>query len=236
MSHDAFSQYDAAYVLGALPPGERQEFESHLHRCDSCTQAVAEVAGLPGLLARVDPRDLEPDDGNRVGAGPADALPETLLPRLLAEVAKSSRRRRTRSLALGAAAATVVAAVSVGVTAGVRDGSGPSSPAPVAQGIAMTQVHQTVLSARVAMEEVAWGTRLRITCTYEAAAAYGDAETPAYALVVYRRDGSEDQVATWRAVAGRPTTIVAATASRRSEITSVEVRTTAGEPVLRLAG
>jgi hypothetical protein len=37
-------------------------------------------------------------------------------------------------------------------------------------------------------------------------------------------------------VAGRPTTVTAASASRPSEITSVEVRTTDGEPVLRLAG
>ena len=49
-----FAHDDAAYVLGALSPAERLEFERHLGRCDDCTRAVRELAGLPGLLGRVD--------------------------------------------------------------------------------------------------------------------------------------------------------------------------------------
>jgi len=233
MSHDQFRHYDAAYVLGALSAADRQEFENHLRGCESCRKAVSDVAGLPGLLARVEPAQLE-----RADEAPREPVPETLLPRLLREVSRQQRRRRTRATAMAAAVAAAVAAVSVGVTTAVQDGRPPAVSAPSADagpGRAMTQVHQTALSARVAMEEVAWGTRLQITCTYRSQR-YGASTLPEYALVVHTRGGDEQQVATWRAVDGRPTTVTAATASRLSEISSVEVRTTEGEPVLRLAG
>ncbi len=242
MINDAFSQYDAAYVLGALSPADRQAFEDHLRTCGGCRRAVADVAGLPGLLARVDATDLDPAGVGPGAVGPEgledrpvpDPLPDTLLPRLLAEVRRDQRRRRTWAVATGAAAAAAVAAVTVGVAGGLGGGE-PSPPAVSAQGRVMTQVDQTQLSARLAMEDVAWGTRLTITCTY-GTDRYGDGELPSYGLVVRTRDGATEQVATWRAVAGKPTTVVAATAHRPSDITSVEVRTTSGDPVLRLKG
>jgi negative regulator of sigma E activity len=231
VSHDRFRHYDAAYVLGALSAADRQEFEGHLRECEACRQAVSDVAGLPGLLARVDPAQLE-----RADEAPHEPVPETLLPRLLREVSRQQRRRRTRATAMAAAAAAAVAAVSVGVTTAVQGDRPPSASAPVpaVPARAMTQVHQTALSARVAMEEVAWGTRLQVTCTYRSQR-YGSSALPEYALVVRTRGGDEQQVATWRAVDGTPTTVTAATASRPSEIRSVEVRTSDGEPVLRLA-
>lgn len=241
MSRDPFTRYDAAYVLGALSPGDRQAFERHLGECDRCRRAVAEVAGLPGLLARVDPAELEPPEGHPAeasgerGTGP---LPDTLLPRLLREVDRSGRRRRTRALLVGVAAAAAVAAVSAGVTARWGGVPAPQPAPPVAVGAPgrpMTQVDQTQLSARVALEPVAWGTRLRITCTYDPRR-YVDGPPPEYALFVRTRQGAEERVATWRAVEGTPTTVVAATASRPWDIRSLEVRTTDGEPVLRLAG
>src|SRR4051794_40547905 len=50
---DAYAEWDAAYVLGALAPAERLEFEGHLALCTRCRASVAEIAGLPGLLAQV---------------------------------------------------------------------------------------------------------------------------------------------------------------------------------------
>lgn len=52
MTADEFATYDAAYVLGALSPEDRQAFEEHLQECDRCAAAVRELAGLPGLLAQ----------------------------------------------------------------------------------------------------------------------------------------------------------------------------------------
>ena len=55
-THDEFATWDAAYVLGALSPTERREFEAHLRECDRCSEAVSELAGMPGILSRV-PRE-----------------------------------------------------------------------------------------------------------------------------------------------------------------------------------
>lgn len=230
MSHDAFRQHDAAYVLGALTPGERQAFEDHMRECRECRRAVSEVAGLPGLLSRVGPEVLEQADD-----GPEAPVPDTLLPRLLAEVRRTRRRRRAWSGA--AAAAAAVAVLAAGTTVWVNRAEAPPQETVVA-GRVMTALPGAHLRARLAMEDVPWGTRLSVTCRYDKqGSSYGGgaAEPPAYALVVRTRDGVE-QVATWRAVPGRETTVTGATAARSSEITSVEVRTTSGEPVLRLAG
>jgi len=44
---------DAAYLLGALSPSDRREFETHLAGCASCQRSVQQLAGLPGLLGKV---------------------------------------------------------------------------------------------------------------------------------------------------------------------------------------
>ena len=44
----------AAYVLGALTPGDRRRYEAHLRSCPACRgEGVAGLAGLPGLLRRL---------------------------------------------------------------------------------------------------------------------------------------------------------------------------------------
>jgi anti-sigma factor RsiW len=53
--HAAFADWDGAYVLGALAPDERRAYEDHLAGCARCRAAVAELAPLPGLLARARP-------------------------------------------------------------------------------------------------------------------------------------------------------------------------------------
>ena len=75
---DKFAQWDAAYVLGALSPAERREFEEHLATCPHCQAAVSELAGMPGLLAQVSPADaamlsMAVDND----AGPSETAPAT---------------------------------------------------------------------------------------------------------------------------------------------------------------
>ena len=50
---DPFEHEDAAYVLGALSHEDRLAYEEHLRTCARCSAAVAELAVLPGLLARL---------------------------------------------------------------------------------------------------------------------------------------------------------------------------------------
>jgi anti-sigma-K factor RskA len=57
--HDRLQESVGLYVLGALEPGERSEFERHLQTCDECTaevRSLAEVtAALPHGVPLVDP-------------------------------------------------------------------------------------------------------------------------------------------------------------------------------------
>jgi anti-sigma factor RsiW len=50
-SPDKFVLWDAAYVLRALSPAERSDFEEHLADCAVCQAAVAELAAIPDQLA-----------------------------------------------------------------------------------------------------------------------------------------------------------------------------------------
>src|ERR1700730_10916107 len=49
-----YATWDAAYVLGSLSPGGRRGCEAPLSVCPFCTQAVAELSGMPALLSKLD--------------------------------------------------------------------------------------------------------------------------------------------------------------------------------------
>jgi len=218
MSFDPFRNYDAAYVLGSLSPDDRAAFEEHLADCQDCARSVRDLAGMPGLLAHVDV-----DAFTEPGPPP---MPDTLLPRLLSEVRRTRRRRTSIGVAVAAAAAAVVAGVTVAVPQ-IFD-------RPTQTGVAMTQVQASPLRASLAMDNTAWGTKLTLSCTYDGPVYAG--RVPTYTLLVHSRNGRTEHVATWRAVPGKTTVLSAATDVSAADIASVEVRTTGGEPVLRLAG
>ncbi|QAY63910.1 hypothetical protein ET495_12460 [Xylanimonas allomyrinae] len=74
MTTDAYATWDGAYVLGALSPAERDEYEDHLRRCAACARAVAELGELPpllGMLSAVDAGVRMPDD-DAAGGGRGD--------------------------------------------------------------------------------------------------------------------------------------------------------------------
>jgi hypothetical protein len=229
-----FAHDDGAYVLGALSPAERLDFERHLEGCDDCTRAVRELAGLPGLLGRVDVSVLE---------HPAvdEPLPDTLLPALSREVRRDRRRRSFVAAAL-AAAAVVVAVMVPPVVSQVTDGHGsalavpqrsatPSGSAPQA----MNPVGDVPVRASLTLDKVTWGTRLGLTCTYDPEwVEYQLPPSVTYVLYVRTRDGHTEQVGTWRSVGGRTMRLSAATAASRENIASVEVRTTGGRVLLQL--
>ncbi len=228
-----YAHLDGSYVLGALAPAERQEFEQHLHDCPACASAVQDLAGLPGLLARVDVDVL--DDAPSAD----EPAPETLLPALVRGVRHLRRRRTVVTAMLAAAAALVVggagvAASQLGQPADRRPAAAPTTPAaPKSTARPMTAVQPAPMSARVAVQPVAWGTRLVLTCRYDPDdTGYGEA--PEYALVVRTQDGRTEQVATWRALPGQQMELSGATSARAADIAAVEVRLTGGATVLRL--
>ncbi|MFF4773312.1 anti-sigma factor family protein [Microtetraspora fusca] len=86
-----------AYVLGALDDEETAAVEAHLDECPDCMAELAELSGLPPLLAQVTEEDI------RNAAEP----PRQVLDRLL--VATVRRRRRSRIMLALAASVAVVA-------------------------------------------------------------------------------------------------------------------------------
>ncbi len=234
-----FAHLDGAYVLGSLAPAERLEFEAHLPGCAECSRGVRELAGLPGLLAQVDVADLEVPT-------PDAPLPQTLLPALVREVRGEQRRRSVLTAAIAAAVAAVfVSALAIG---GAFDRSTPPtsaatptasrSVAPVGQ--AMQPVGNTgPAKVAVALTGVAWGTKVDLTCSYPKGSGEdgkwsGPGASSAYALVVHTREGREEQVATWKALPGKTMRLTGATATGRTDITTVEVRTAEGKVVFTL--
>jgi hypothetical protein len=86
------------YVLGALDDDESAQVEAHLDGCPACQAELAELSGLPPLLARVSEEDI------RHAAGP----PRAVLDRML--VASAKRKHRSR-VVLSIAASVLVAAL-----------------------------------------------------------------------------------------------------------------------------
>ncbi len=205
---DPFAHDDAAYVLGALGPSQRRAFEEHLAGCTGCARAVRGLAGIPGLLARLDESAFTDPDN-------LPPVPGTLLPQLLRSVERQAWR--IRLVAVLASVAAVILAVLFGVS---LLGSRPDSTVVRAQ--EMTQVDQHGLKVRVVMQTVAWGTRMHLSCTY-GGSDWGATSPPSYALVVHTSDGATQQVGTWRAVKGRTSEVDAATDTDQDQITKVDV-------------
>jgi predicted anti-sigma-YlaC factor YlaD len=182
-----FARNDAAYVLGALEPEERHRYEEHLHECPSCSGGVRELAGLPGLLARL-PADRAaalPQDG-----GMDRELPETLLSGLLRRV---RRERRWARLRVGLVTGAVAASLAVGGTVVVQHLTTDGSPRPVGRTVALEGVGNHSVHGTVQLSSWAWGTTVRVTCH----AAYSSG-SEIYTLYVTNRAGKEFQVSSWR--------------------------------------
>lgn len=228
-SGDAFREWDAAYVLGSLGPDERRDYEFHLEGCESCAAAVAELAGLPGLLSKVTVADASAllDD--------TEALtpPASLLPRLVHSVRRRRRRRILAStLGLVAAAAAIVLAVPLLMQTTIPS-AGPSTAAVSQASIALSQVVPSPLRASIRLVPQAWGTRVEMNCRYAKTSdgsGYGIASD--YAMYVTDAAGSATQIATWTAGPGQDAEPAGTTSLTPDQIASVDVRAVSTGTVL----
>jgi hypothetical protein len=224
---------DGAYVLGALSPEDRVAFERHLPGCADCARSVRELAGLPGLLARVPVETVDPEqEPEQV------PVPETLLPALVREARKSQRRRVWITSGLVAAAAAI-AIGAVGVSTLGGDDSAPPSALPssgptTATAVQLNQVGTEAISGWLSLTQVGWGTRLDLTCTY-GDADWNDPRWSTYTMYVQTKDGEVERVASWKVVPGKELHIEAATAADTDDISDVQVRTASGATVLELS-
>ncbi|MDT5161554.1 MAG: hypothetical protein QOC90_1864 [Mycobacterium sp.] len=219
MDGDRYVTWDAAYVLGSLSSAERREYEAHLETCQRCRSAVAEISGIPALLAMLDLEDVRALE---------DETPDTppLRPEVLDSVLDKVRWRRRRSRWLMSAAVGVAAALlAVGLVVAIRPeivGLANYTPQETVQALEMTKVSTTPINASISLTGFGWGTRIDMACTY---GDWGQRDAPPQNLgmVVVGRDGSHTQVATWLGLSGATALPSATTPIQKGEIAAVQL-------------
>ncbi|MGH3643968.1 MAG: anti-sigma factor family protein [Mycobacterium sp.] len=217
---DRFATWDAAYVLGSLSSSERREFEAHLETCDRCRAAVADISGIPALLAMLDVDDVRALEEEQ-------PEPPPLRPEVMKSVLDKVRWRRRRARLLTSAAVGLAAALlAVGLVIAVRPGivglqSGTEQA--TAQQLAMDKLVDTPFSASISLSSFAWGTRIDMACTYGQWSS-GEVPPPSnLGMVVVGRDGSHTQIATWLGMSGATALPSGNTPVAASDIAAVQV-------------
>ena len=223
-----FAFDDGVYILGALAPGDRAEYERHLPTCSSCRHSVARLAVLPGLLGRLD----------RERALADVKVPASVLPRVLLAAATRQRADGVRRRWFAAAAAAVAAsmAVVVGITVHVADtrvvGSPPvTSSAPVtttAPPVIMTSMRsatgtQLPVSAEGGLVPIMGGTRVEMKCRYVES---DQGHVWTVRLMVFPRNGTGmEQIGSWVARDGQELSVTGVTHFTPAQIERVELHT-----------
>ena len=223
---------DAAYVLGALSPAEREAYERHLASCPDCRDNVADLAALPGLLGRLDAETAASLRADTAPRPPVTTPPpaETTVPALLAAAAAHRRRDRWRRLTVGLVAAclALVAGLSVAFVV-TRDD--PRHPAYVA----MKEVtDHAPVSAELALTDTPVGTRIDMRCHYDSGPDDDDHKTRwAVRLFALARTGTVEEIGSWTVAAGESPEIETISRFTRAELAAIELRRSDGTPLLR---
>jgi Putative zinc-finger len=232
----------AVYALGALDPAEREAFERHLPGCDACTRALAEVAGLPGLLAHAPQPGSVTGNPDTTGATEATEGADAAgaRPALDGVLRRVRRRRRVGRLL---AACGVVVGLLGGLGVAAVSGRSTDAPvaaapgaAPVAREIVLPSTPGSQSSGSAGLTTRPWGSQVVLACVYHGAprpAPPADAPRTIYLLVVRGPDGGEQQIARWSPPPGQDVVVTAATDLLPDRIAGLEVRTADGDVVMR---
>lgn len=257
---DRYAEWDAAYVLGALSPSDRRAYERHLAECAACRAAVAELAGMPGLLSTLTAGHAEalvaevPAAGLSDGGGPAPygVDPELAPVVSLASLAGAARRSRTRRrslLAVAASALVVAGAIGGSVLSGnglfgPPDGVGTTPPSAAVAGartVELRPVGDADMRAELVVTPTTWGTSLRWSCHYPPApgqptdGTYTPDEPVRYELVLVGQDGARTVAGTWSWSGGTTTDLDASSAIPMTEVDRIEITLDGQEEALATA-
>ena len=237
-AHETYADWDASYVLGALSPSERRAYERHLTSCSVCHDAVAELAGMPGLLGALSREEAEEllEEPAAEGATPP-----------LAELAGAVRRSRLRRRAFAVAAAVVLLAggTAIGGLAIGRDGSGspvadPSAPVTPTSSTSSTGANVRTVDlrpvgsvdmwAQLVVTPTSWGTKLNWSCHYPpkpGKSSPGPSDYPVepvtYDLVLVGRDGARTVAGSWTWSGGETLGLDASSAVPIADVERVEI-------------
>ncbi|TCO56993.1 anti-sigma factor family protein [Actinocrispum wychmicini] len=228
-----------AYLLGALDPTERSQFEDHIASCAHCKSELVRLAPLPGLLQRLSPADYQaietegdlPDwpielPAEIALAGPMPDMSELPDPSNLSNLsepppARPGWLRRSRAAIVAAAAVVLLAGGGFVV---MHD----DTPAPAIQAspVAWTAVDPTTgVFGRVELTKRGWGTELRLSME-----AVPEGRKLCH-MIVYGRDGSSEIAGQW--AAGNYTAIRSAPGSTSIQLSDIErVEVVAGGALL----
>lgn len=233
---DRYREWDAAYVLGALGTDERREFERHIATCDACQSGVAELAGMPGLLMKIDATVAEALVSDDVTMNEF-VLPLAPIQSLATAVIKRKTIMRRRFAAGVAVAASVMLVIGllVGVNIGSSSKSGNTQKAVVAAGlkVAMVPIGTNAMVVNMHVTRKAWGTQFLWNCVYGSDSSSWS--TPqAYELVITDASGVSTTVATWSQSGSSAKGLVASTGIPLSKIKTIDVRySNTNSPVVR---
>ena len=191
--------------------------------------AVAELSGIPALLAQLDAEEVEALDDPAAEAPP---LRPEVLDSLLQKV--EWRRRRTRRLSvitLAAAAAVLAVALVVGICP--ASAARAATTEPMASAVTMSKVAQTPINAAVTLDGFRLGhpdrhglhlRRLREPRSGD------DARTCRWSVVGH--NGTQSEIATWVGVNGATALPSGNTTLQKDQIKSVQLVDTDTRAVL----
>jgi hypothetical protein len=182
------------YVLGAIDPVERGLVDAHVATCRDCRDELAGLAGLPALLARVNPDEISricADDAVRPATD--DEPPEELLGTVLGLT--EARRRRNRWRYISAAAAVV--AIAGGLFGGLKAATSTTQSVvvPFSAGSGSWETVQaansvTGVTASIAYAQQLWGNSFQVLVKHIPIGTTCQ-------LWVIHPDGTMTQVAAW---------------------------------------
>jgi anti-sigma factor RsiW len=205
-----------AYVLGALDPAERSLVQAHLDGCPACRDELAELAGLPGLMAHLTRDEVE------AGAPQPSAA---LLDGLLAAVATESARERSRAThRRWLAAAAAVAVLAGGGTAAAITMRQDAPRGLVAVSGADPRTH---VAADVRLQPKAWGTEIALRLS-------GVPAEERCTLVAVARDGRREDAGWWRATYSGTERVTGAVSLPVADLSRLDVMTSEGARLLSL--
>jgi hypothetical protein len=183
------------YVLGAIDPAERSLVDTHLLTCQDCRDELAGLAGLPALLARVNPDEISricADDTVHPMASD-EHPPEELLGTVLGLAEARRRRNRWRYLSAAAAVAAIAGGLFAGLSSATSTTVNRTLVAVPGQGTWETVTgtdHTTGATAMVAYAQESWGNAFQVVVHHIPVG------TTCQMWVVHP-DGSRTEVASW---------------------------------------